>query len=189
MKRSEVALLEFVMKQCKRENTAIMARRRGGNFGSPSAGDDPFKKAAEFLNSRRALHPCGAIQKPPCYWGWFVHTVRLLFLPPDLSRRPAASHSMRHHHGGVIAFFHAPHSLLVPRRRNARPKDWDDKDQGTISGARRRQAVWEQNDALAASIAKAWLALPGDLRARTWPEWADNSAQSARVVTRIDDGK
>lgn len=39
--------------QCKRENTAIMARRRGGNFGSPSAGDDPFKKAAEFLTSRR----------------------------------------------------------------------------------------------------------------------------------------
>lgn len=30
-----------------------MARRRGGNFGSPTAGDDPFKKAAEFLHSRR----------------------------------------------------------------------------------------------------------------------------------------
>lgn len=77
----------------------------------------------------------------------------------------------------------ADNEFPPPRRRNARPKDWEaaagaDEAAGQAGGspkekpgARRRQAVWEQNDALAASIAKAWLAVPADARSRAWPEW------------------
>jgi ferredoxin len=96
VKRTEVALLEFMMKQCRREDIAIITRRRAGNFGSSSGNDDPFSKAAHFLQ----------------------------------------------------------------QRRNAEVGE---------KGRLRRAA---QDDALAATIAKAWLALDPELRERIWPEAA-----------------
>ncbi len=53
VKRSELALLEHVMKSCHRENIAIMSRRRGGNFGVGPPGDDPFQSAAQFIAARQ----------------------------------------------------------------------------------------------------------------------------------------
>ena len=52
--KGELPLLEFTMKNCKREDVAVLARRRGGNFGASPGNDDPFAAAALFLASRRA---------------------------------------------------------------------------------------------------------------------------------------
>jgi hypothetical protein len=94
VKRTEVALLEFVMKQCHREPIAIITRRRAGNFGSSPGDDDPFEKAARFLAQRRSA---------------------------------------------------------------------------AVGEAGRMQRA-AQDNALAATIANAWLALDPELRERTWPE-------------------
>ena len=94
--KSELALLEWVMKSCTRENIAVITRRRSGNFGSSPGDDDPFAKAAKFL----------------------------------LRRRNAAAGDEKH------------------LQRAA------------------------QDDALAATIAKAFLSLDPELRERVWPESA-----------------
>ena len=94
VQKTELALLEWVMKSCTREDIAVIARRRGGNFGSSPGDDDPFAKAAKFLM----------------------------------------------------------------RRRNA------------AAGDDKRLQRASQDDALAATIAKAWLALDPELRDRVWPE-------------------
>jgi curved DNA-binding protein CbpA len=53
VQKTELALLEWVMKSCTRENIAVITRRRSGNFGSSPGDDDPFAKAAKFLLRRR----------------------------------------------------------------------------------------------------------------------------------------
>lgn len=53
VKRAELALLEYVMKSCHRENISIMTRRRGGNFGVGPPGNDPFQSAAQFIAARQ----------------------------------------------------------------------------------------------------------------------------------------
>ena len=53
VKRSELALLEHMMKSCKREDIAIMARRRSGNMGSAPSSDNPFSRADTFIKHRR----------------------------------------------------------------------------------------------------------------------------------------
>eukprot|EP00798_Chlamydomonas_sp_ICE-L_P008242 gene8242-1511_t len=50
--KEHIALLEYAMKTCEREDTAIMARRRSGNMGSPPGKIDPFNKAEVFLRMR-----------------------------------------------------------------------------------------------------------------------------------------
>ena len=96
VKKTELALLEWVMKGCTRENIAVITRRRSGNFGSSPGDDDPFAKAAKFLL----------------------------------------------------------------RRRNA------------AAGDDKRLQRAAQDDALAATIAKAFLSLDPELRERVWPESA-----------------
>jgi hypothetical protein len=44
VKRSQLPLLEYVMKACKREDTSMMARRRSGNMGMSPASENPFAK-------------------------------------------------------------------------------------------------------------------------------------------------
>ncbi|CAL8464412.1 g3947 [Coccomyxa elongata] len=51
--RKQVALLEFVLKFCTREDTAIMARRRSGNMSSKSGKSDPFSRAEVWLRQRK----------------------------------------------------------------------------------------------------------------------------------------
>eukprot|EP00877_Chromochloris_zofingiensis_P010199 jgi/Chrzof1/5432/Cz16g02230.t1 len=51
--RKQLALLEFVMKSCKREDTALMARRRCGNMSTAPSGENPFEKAVWFLKRRQ----------------------------------------------------------------------------------------------------------------------------------------
>ncbi|BDA49708.1 probable chaperone protein dnaJ C76, chloroplastic [Coccomyxa sp. Obi] len=51
--RKQVALLEFVLKFCTREDTAIMARRRSGNMSSKSGKSDPFSRAETWLRQRK----------------------------------------------------------------------------------------------------------------------------------------
>ncbi len=41
------------MKGCKREDIAIMARRRSGNMGSPPSGTNPFSNAEHIIKMRR----------------------------------------------------------------------------------------------------------------------------------------
>ena len=53
VKRQQLALLEYAMKGCKREDIAIMARRRSGNMGSPPSGQSPFSSAENMLRLRR----------------------------------------------------------------------------------------------------------------------------------------
>ena len=53
IKRQQLALLEYAMKGCKREDIAIMARRRSGNMGSPPSGQSPFSSAENMLKLRR----------------------------------------------------------------------------------------------------------------------------------------
>jgi len=53
VEKKELALLEFALKSCTRENVYVIARRRSGNFGASPGNDDPFAKAAAFLASRR----------------------------------------------------------------------------------------------------------------------------------------
>jgi hypothetical protein len=55
--RSSLALLEFVMKSCKRENVGIMGRRRSGNFGPELSNEDPFDRAATYLKRRKDVNP------------------------------------------------------------------------------------------------------------------------------------
>ena len=83
----------LALAQCRREDIAIITRRKSGNFGPSSGNDDPFARAALFLM----------------------------------------------------------------QRRNAK------------AGEEFRAQRSAQDDALAASIAKAWLALDPELRQRTWP--------------------
>ena len=96
VEKTELALLEWVMKSCTRENIAVITRRRSGNFGSSPGDDDPFAKAAKYLL----------------------------------------------------------------RRRNA------------AAGDDKRLQRTAQDDALAATIAKAFLSLDPELRERVWPELA-----------------
>lgn len=51
--RKQVALLEFVLKFCAREDSAIMARRRSGNMSSKSGKSDPFSRAEVWLRQRK----------------------------------------------------------------------------------------------------------------------------------------
>lgn len=53
VKRQQLAILEYAMKGCKREDIAIMARRRSGNMGSPPSGQSPFGAAEHVLKLRR----------------------------------------------------------------------------------------------------------------------------------------
>ena len=53
VKRSQLAILEYAMKGCKREDIAIMARRRSGNMGSAPSGQNPFARAERILKWRR----------------------------------------------------------------------------------------------------------------------------------------
>jgi hypothetical protein len=53
VKRSQLALLEHMMKACPREDIAIMARRRSGNMGSAPSSDNPFSRADTFIKHRR----------------------------------------------------------------------------------------------------------------------------------------
>ena len=50
--RAELALLEFTMTACTREDIAIVRRRLSGNMGSPSAENCPFERAETFLKYR-----------------------------------------------------------------------------------------------------------------------------------------
>jgi len=50
--RRELALLEFTMTSCEREDIAIIRRRLSGNMASPSAENDPFDRAAVYLKMR-----------------------------------------------------------------------------------------------------------------------------------------
>ncbi|KAK9849494.1 hypothetical protein WJX84_009836 [Apatococcus fuscideae] len=51
--RDQLALLEFVMKSCKREDPAILARRRSGNMGTAPNKENPFDRARVFLKRRK----------------------------------------------------------------------------------------------------------------------------------------
>jgi ferredoxin len=53
VQRSELPILEYAMKGCKREDIAIMARRRSGNMGSAPSGTNPFANAERMLKMRR----------------------------------------------------------------------------------------------------------------------------------------
>ena len=53
VKRNQLPILEYAMKGCKREDIAIMARRRSGNMGSPPSGQNPFTSAEKMLRLRR----------------------------------------------------------------------------------------------------------------------------------------
>lgn len=53
VKRSQLALLEYVMKNCEREDIAIMARRRSGNMGVAPNSENPFHQAEVFLKLRK----------------------------------------------------------------------------------------------------------------------------------------
>lgn len=52
VKRTQLALLEYVMKNCEREDIAIVARRRSGNMGPAAASENPFQQAETFLKNR-----------------------------------------------------------------------------------------------------------------------------------------
>lgn len=54
--RSSLALLEFVLKSCRRENVGIMGRRRSGNFGPELSNEDPFDRAATYLKRRKDVN-------------------------------------------------------------------------------------------------------------------------------------
>lgn len=84
------------MRGCKRENVALMMRRRSGNMGSAPTNESPFYKAERFVKARREAR----IQE-------------------------AAAGGARLH-----------------------------------------------DDELAAAIARAWIALPDEARAKGWPGWA-----------------
>ena len=45
IRRDQLALLEFVMKFCLRENPGLMGRRRSGNMAASRAAENPFTKA------------------------------------------------------------------------------------------------------------------------------------------------
>eukprot|EP00210_Caulerpa_lentillifera_P004250 g4054.t1 len=92
--KKQLALLEFVMKTCEREDAAILARRRSGNMGSAPSKNSPFTRAGKFIDNRR----------------------------------------------------------------NAKLSS---------------DAVWThvQTEELAGAIARAWLQLPREIRAKGWPAW------------------
>lgn len=103
VQRDQLALLEFVMKSCKRENVAIMGRRRSGNMGSPPQCECPFDRAWVYVKARRDAAVEAAL------------------------------------------------------------------------GERLHDQV------LAAAIAKAWLELPVEVRAKGWPEWVAEPASDTLV--------
>mmetsp|Transcript_35354 Transcript_35354/g.89114 ORF Transcript_35354/g.89114 Transcript_35354/m.89114 type:complete len:354 (-) Transcript_35354:62-1123(-) len=94
VKRSQLALLEWVLKSCEREDIAIMARRRSGNMGASAAAASPFTRAEIFSAAVRSTKELDAA------------------------------------------------------------------------------ATTSQDAALAGTIARAFLAMPRDVRAKVWPEWA-----------------
>mmetsp|Transcript_4354 Transcript_4354/g.12237 ORF Transcript_4354/g.12237 Transcript_4354/m.12237 type:complete len:353 (-) Transcript_4354:177-1235(-) len=51
--RAQVALLEWVLNGCDREDIAIMARRRSGNMGSAASKGNPFVRAEVFMKYRQ----------------------------------------------------------------------------------------------------------------------------------------
>eukprot|EP00884_Botryococcus_braunii_P005103 jgi/Botrbrau1/14594/Bobra.242_2s0004.1 len=53
VKRKQVALLEFIMKSCPRENIALMARRRSGNLGAAPSSRNPFTRAEHYIKTRQ----------------------------------------------------------------------------------------------------------------------------------------
>jgi len=53
VQRSQLALLEHMMKSCPREDIAIMARRRSGNMGPARSSESPFTRADVFLKHRK----------------------------------------------------------------------------------------------------------------------------------------
>ncbi|KAJ9523708.1 hypothetical protein QJQ45_020152 [Haematococcus lacustris] len=108
VERKELPVLEYVSKSCKRENIAVMARRRSGNMGSAPTNESPFARAELFVRVRRDAK---------------VDEVR--------SEQVAA---------GGVARLH--------------------------------------DEALSAAIAKAWLALPQNTKAKAWPRWAAAAQQS-----------
>ena len=71
--RSTLALLEFVMKGCKRENVGIMGRRRSGNFGPELSNEDPFDRAATYLKQRRDVN----VEQLNSRSGTSIHTEEL----------------------------------------------------------------------------------------------------------------
>ncbi|KAK9823046.1 hypothetical protein WJX81_003146 [Elliptochloris bilobata] len=101
IKRSQLALLEFVMKSCSREDIAIMARRRSGNLSTAPAKGNPFVRAEVWLKYRSEAQ---------------------------------------------VAL--------------------DD-------GVKRMQ-----DEALAAAIARVWLALPDAVREKGWPAWTSKQARA-----------
>ncbi|KAK9794389.1 hypothetical protein WJX73_004791 [Symbiochloris irregularis] len=57
VRRDQLALLEFVMRGCKREDAAILARRRSGNMAQAPNSGSPFERAATFLRHRKEARP------------------------------------------------------------------------------------------------------------------------------------
>ena len=53
VERSALALLEFVMRGCEREDIAILRRRLSGNMAASPGRNSPFQRAAEFARMRR----------------------------------------------------------------------------------------------------------------------------------------
>ncbi|KAK9794394.1 hypothetical protein WJX73_007757 [Symbiochloris irregularis] len=56
VRRDQLALLEFVMRDCERESTAILADRRSGNMSPAPNSHSPFERAAAFLRHRKEAH-------------------------------------------------------------------------------------------------------------------------------------
>ncbi len=52
VQRSQLALLEFVMKSCAREDIAMVRRRLSGNVGTAPSRENPFTRAENFLRAR-----------------------------------------------------------------------------------------------------------------------------------------
>ena len=52
VRSTSLALLEFVMKGCEREDIAILRRRLSGNLSSSASKESPFTKAEVFLKAR-----------------------------------------------------------------------------------------------------------------------------------------
>eukprot|EP00747_Dinoflagellata_sp_TGD_P189286 gnl/TRDRNA2_/TRDRNA2_49438_c0_seq1.p1 gnl/TRDRNA2_/TRDRNA2_49438_c0~~gnl/TRDRNA2_/TRDRNA2_49438_c0_seq1.p1 ORF type:complete len:442 (+),score=71.60 gnl/TRDRNA2_/TRDRNA2_49438_c0_seq1:42-1367(+) len=53
VQRGQLAVLEFSMKGCQREDIAIMARRRSGNMGAAASSQSPFTRAENMLKLRK----------------------------------------------------------------------------------------------------------------------------------------
>uniref|UniRef100_A0A7S0RDK0 J domain-containing protein n=1 Tax=Chlamydomonas leiostraca TaxID=1034604 RepID=A0A7S0RDK0_9CHLO len=97
VERRALPVLEFIMRSCKRESVATMARRRSGNMGTAPSNENPFCRAELYLKTRKEAKVDEALLQP-----------------------------------GAV----------------------------------------RQNDALAAAIAKAWITLPAETKAKGWPHLA-----------------